>query len=67
MNIKVIKVKGYSCPKKHLIMVNDKPLIFVNSMKRASKIVTYLEGYEVEIEDKAVKRLLDQARLSEVV
>jgi hypothetical protein len=58
----VIKIKGYSCPNKWLLLVDGKPICFANSRGKLSSCISYLEGYPVEISDGAIKKLLDGLR-----
>lgn len=57
---KIIRVKGWSCPSKYILMKDGEPIIFANGRKRLSVCMQYLEGYDVDIQDKAVKRELDR-------
>ena len=45
-----------------LIAVDGVPTCITRSNKRASDIVSYLSGYEVEINDRKLKKQLDKIR-----
>lgn len=64
MNIQVKVIKGYSCPNKHLLIIDNEPVIFANSNKRISTLISYVEGYisEEAISDKSITRILDKWR-----
>ena len=62
MKIDVKKVKGYNSTFKHIVMVSGKPICIVDSPKRASDIVSYLNGYDVVISDGRINKMLDKLR-----
>ena len=64
MNIQVKKIKGYNCPSKYLLIIDNEPVVFSNSNKRMSTLISYVEGYtsEEDVSDKSVARILDKWR-----
>lgn len=62
MQIDVKKVKCYNSTFKHVIMVSGEPVCIVDSSKRASDIISYLNGYDVVISDGRIKKMLDKLR-----
>lgn len=59
---KISKVIGYNCPNKYLLSKDGQPILFANGKKRLGLCMTYLEGYDVEIGDRKVERLLKKLR-----
>lgn len=66
MDIKVIRVKHYNSNYKRLVMVDGEPVCIVSSGKRASECIQYLCGYNADINDGKIKKLLDRYRLPSV-
>lgn len=62
MEIDVKRVKGYNSTYKHVVMVSGEPVCIVDSSKRSSDIVSYLNGYDVVISDGRIKKILDKLR-----
>lgn len=62
MKIDVKKVKCYNSTYKHVVMVSGEPVCIVDSSKRSSDIVSYLNGYDVVISDGRIKKILDKLR-----
>lgn len=62
MQIDIKKVKCYNSTFKHVVMVSGEPVCIVDSSKRASDIVYYLNGYDVVISDGRIKKMLDNMR-----
>jgi hypothetical protein len=62
MNITQIRVKQYNSTYKTVISVDGIPVCITRGNKRASDIVSYLSGYEVEISDGKLKKNLDKIR-----
>ena len=60
MEITQIKVKQYNSTYKIIVLVNETPICITKSGKRASDIVSYLRGYDVEINDGKIKKQLDK-------
>lgn len=65
MNITQTKVKQYNSTYKTIISVDGIPVCITRSNKRASDIVSYLSGYEVEINDGKLKKQLNKIRETE--
>ena len=55
-------VKQYNCTCKTVIAVDGVPACITRGNKRASDIVSYLSGYDVEINDGKLKKQLDKIR-----
>lgn len=62
MNITQTRVKQYNSTYKTVISVDGVPICITRSNKRASDIMSYLSGYEVEINDGKLKKQLDKLR-----
>lgn len=65
MKIIQTRVKQYNSTYKTIISVDGIPVCITRSNKRASDIVSYLSGYEVEINDGKLKKQLDKIRVKE--
>lgn len=62
IQFRVIKVKQYNSTYKYIVLHNSAPVCITQSHKRASTIVAYLQGHEVTIGDRKIKKKLDQIR-----
>lgn len=63
MEIITYRVKQYNSTNKTVIMVDGKPVCIVQGCgKTVSNIVAYLNGYDVEIQDGKIERLLEEVR-----
>lgn len=62
MNLTQTRVKQYNSTYKTVISVDGVPVCITRSNKRASDIVSYLSGYEVEINDGKLKKQLDKIK-----
>ena len=62
MNITQTRVKQYNSTYKTVISVDGVPVCITRSNKRASDIMSYISGYEVEINDGKLKKQLDKIR-----
>ena len=62
MKITWKKVKQYNSTKKFVIMVDGEPVCICKREKTAADIISYLEGYNVEIKDGKIKKILDKIR-----
>lgn len=62
MKITQTRVKQYNSTYKTVISVDEVPVCITRSNKRASVIISYLSGYEVEINDGKLKKQLDKIR-----
>nr|DAQ21543.1 MAG TPA: hypothetical protein [Caudoviricetes sp.] len=65
MKITQTRVKQYNSTYKTVIAVDGVPVCITQSNKRASDIVSYLSGYDVEINDGKLKKQLDKIRVKE--
>lgn len=66
MNIKVEKVKQYNSTYKNVLMVDGTPICIVAGDKKASECIQYLSGYNVNIYDGKIKKILDKHRTDSV-
>ena len=57
--IKVIKVKQYSSKYVNVILVNNIPICTVRGNKSTSDIIAFLQGYETDIKDGKIKKILE--------
>lgn len=62
MEITQTRVKQYNSTYKTVVSVDGTPVCITRSNKRASDIVSYLSGYEIEINDEKLKKQLDKTR-----
>ena len=63
MTVKTYRVKQYNSTTKTVITVDDVPVCIVaGNGITVSNILAYLDGCNVEIKDKAVKRALDKVK-----
>ena len=65
MNLTQTRVKQYNSTYKTVIAVDGVPVCITQSNKRASDIVSYLSGYDIEINDGKLKKQLDKIRVKE--
>lgn len=63
MKIKIVKVKQYNSTYKHIVMVDDIPVCITEGGKRASECIQYLNGYNADINDGKIKKVLDKYRM----
>lgn len=66
MDIKVTKVKQYNATYKHIVMIDGDPVCITDSGARASECIQYVNGYDADISDGAVKKALDKYRVAEI-
>lgn len=60
MNITTYRIKQYNSTFKTVISVNDKPICIVAGVgKTVSNIIAYLNGYDIDITDGRIKKILD--------
>lgn len=59
---KILRVPGYNCPNKYLLMKDGEPIMFANGKERLNLCMQYLEGYEVDLKDEKIKRVLKSLR-----
>lgn len=62
MNIQTYRVKQYNSKPTNVICIDGKPIVSVRGKEMTGKILAYLSGYDVELIDKAVKRILDKVK-----
>lgn len=60
--IKIIKVKQYSSKYVNVILVNNIPICTVRGNKSTSDIITFLQGYETDIKDGKIKKILESLK-----
>lgn len=65
MKITQTRVKQYNSTYKTVISVDGVPVCVTRSNKRASSIISYLSGYDVEINDGKLKKQLNKIRETE--
>jgi hypothetical protein len=56
----MIKVPGYNTKRRVIVMHGDKPILACDSPKRAAELIAYAEGYDVEIGNLGIKKLIDK-------
>lgn len=66
MKIEEIKVKQYNSTYKHIVMVDGIPVCITKSGKRASECIQYLSGYNADINDGKIRKILDKYRTTPV-
>ena len=60
MNITTCRIKQYNSTFKTIISVDGKPICIVaGAGKTLSNIIAYLNGYDVDIADGKIKKVLD--------
>ena len=62
MKITQTRAKQYNSTYKTVVSVDGTPVCITRSNKRASDIISYLSGYEVEINDGKLNKQLDKIR-----
>lgn len=62
MKITIEKVKQYNSTKKYVVIVDSVSVVVCNSEEDASKIISYLDGYNVDIHDNSVLKILDDIK-----
>lgn len=60
--IKIIKVKQYSSKYVNVILVNNIPICTVRGNKSTSDIIAFLQGYETDIKDGKIKKILESLK-----
>ncbi len=66
MEIKIVKVKQYNSTYKNIVMVDGVPVCITESDKRASECIQYLNGYNADINDGKIRKILDKYRVPSV-
>ena len=59
--IAIFEVKKYNAPVNRLVTYNGKPVALARSARRAGLIAAYLDGAEIELNDKRLVKILDRA------
>lgn len=62
MDIKVEKVKQYNSTYKNVLMVDGKPICIVAGDKKMSECIQYTSGYNADINDGKIKKILNKYR-----
>ena len=62
LEIKTYKVKQYNAPIKTVVMVNGIPICICGSGKTLSKILCYLNGFDEDIKDGKIKKIIDEIK-----
>lgn len=63
MDVRVLKVKQYNSTYKRILMIDDNPVCIVTGDKRANECIQYLNGYNADINDGKIKKILDKYRV----
>lgn len=66
MDIKVEKVKQYNSTYKNILMVDGMPICIVAGDKKTSECIQYFSGYNTDISDGKIKKILDKYRKASV-
>lgn len=53
-------VKQYNSTFKHILIINGNPVAITDSVERVNILESYVKGYDVEINDGAIKKILDK-------
>ncbi|WP_203632675.1 hypothetical protein [Lacticaseibacillus suibinensis] len=59
--IAIFEVKKYNAPVNRVVTYNGKPVALARSARRAGLIAAYLDGAEIELNDKRLVKILDRA------
>lgn len=62
MNIETYRVKQYNSKPVTVVMVDGVPICTVRGKRRLSNILSYLQGYDVEIADGKIRKKLEEIR-----
>lgn len=62
MDIKIVKVKQYNSTNKHILMIDGEPVCIATGSKRINECVKYIYGYEADINDGKIRKILDKYR-----
>lgn len=66
MKVTTEKVKQYNSTYKVLLFLDGKCICILSSSARASECIQYLYGYDADITDGKIKKILDKYRLPSV-
>ncbi len=61
-NIKVEQVKQYNSTYRNVLMIDGVPVCIVTGDKKVSECIQYLSGYNADINDGKIKKILDRYR-----
>lgn len=62
MDVKIMKLKQYNSTWKHLLVINGDPLCVFESQNRLNEALQYVNGYDADINDGYIKKILDKYR-----
>lgn len=62
MGINVVKVKQYNSTYKNILMIDGNPVCIVAGDRKASECIQYFSGYNVDVNDGKIKKILDKYR-----
>ena len=63
MRINTYRVKQYNSTLKTVVCVDEKPICIVQGCgKTLSNVISYIQGYDVGINDGRIKKILDKYR-----
>ena len=65
MNIQTFRVKQYNSTYKHVLCIDEKPILITESANRVSQCISYLSDKRVDIKDGTIKRVLDSVSKGE--
>lgn len=60
--MEVVKVKQYSSTNKYVLLIDGVPVAITRGGARASLLMQYVEGFDVDIQDGRLKKVLDKYR-----
>ena len=61
MYIETYRVKQYNSTSKTVVCIDGKPICIVQGTgKTLSNIISYIQGYDVEINDRRIKKIIDK-------
>lgn len=66
MDIKTFKAKQYNSTYKHVLLIDGIPVCITESENRMSDCIRYVNGYDADINDGSVKKVLDKYKLPSV-
>ena len=66
-NVRVVKSKLFNSTNKYVIVLDNEIVCLTSGIKRAHKILAYMQGYDTEMTDGKIKKEIDKAlKYSEV-
>lgn len=66
MRVDTYRVKQYNSTSKTVVCIDGQPICIVKGKKTLSNILAYIQGYEVEVKDGKIKKIIDKYKESEV-